>query len=456
MWWVALFYFVNAVAPHLTVVYNDKYRIVIAGFPINILDGLLAIGLLLSVLPVWKKIATPIEHPCKVKKWALFCLWTALILGTLESYLFLPGIPSYARIIPIRNFILVPICIFLAYRFFTKPQQAKFLFWTIFLSSLGSAISSIVTSRGTTSELIELGTFSYDALRKSALDVAGDAGLLAVCIILFSLIIKKRLMPYWLTIIFLIISIAGLFFIPHRSAWLIFFLTILYVGWFVWPYDAKRKLNIFAQLLLYSIVILALAITTVQQQTGKDFDGWIQRRILSIIPDESSNQPKAWDTRIPGMLYELSLWIYSPITGRGFSAQAYHAMRGDTEIKMSFNHTPWVSTLCETGLVGEFGFIFAIGGLTLYGLRLARKVHDNQWLGYLGVIGTAWGFWCIVMGWMSMSWNSTRAGITLGLLSGLVFRAYEFSQQSPSYTNLLDSATNNNPTAKDSYQESHS
>lgn len=425
MWWFAILYFVNAVAPHHTLIYNENFRLVVGGMPINILDGLI---LFAGVMSVWPRTAWPVPQVHPAWRWGLTFLGVAFVVGVAQSFLFFPDLPDKFRLPIIRNFVLAPICLFMGYRCFTRPSQAKAAFWIVFVGSIGSAVASILTQGQAASALAETSraTGGLDNLRWSALDVSGEAGLLAAGVILFSMVSGIRLFGLMLRGISLLICAAGMFLIPHRSAWVMDGLTLAYAGLVLWPLNMGRKIAMnvatFGGLLLAGVVLMLV----VQSATQRDFTTWVQDRLESLLPGEraSNRETKAWDTRLPGMLKELELSMGNPILGRGFAVQEWDMIlngRGG-----DYRHTPWVSTFCETGLPGLAGFGITIFGLAIVGTRLARQCPD-KWFALLGAIGAAWGVVCIEAGFMTLHWNSPRSAITLGLLAGLIFRARDLS-----------------------------
>ena len=423
MWWFAILYFVNAVAPHNTLIYNDDYRLVIAGMPINILDGLMLLCGILSIMPSRSPYFIAQVHPAF--KRGLLLLFIAFGIGVLISFVFSPDLPSRFRLPPIRNFVLAPLCLFMGYRALSYPRQARTAFWIVFISSIGSAAASIISQGQATSALAETSRASFDTLRHTALDVSGDAGLLAASVILFCMVSGTTLLNFAVRGFLLVICAAGMFLIPHRSTWLLDVMTLAYAGFIMWPFNMGRKILANSAVflgLLASGFVLMLAI---QAQTNRDFSGWVEDRLASLLPgSEKAHEAKAWDTRVPGMVYELKMWLGNPVLGRGFAAQEDQAIK-DAEF-YSFRHTPWASTLCETGLIGFAGFAFVIVGLAVVGTRLARQGPD-RWFVLLGAIGASWGVVCFIAGFFTLHWNSPRAAITLGLLAGLIFRARDLS-----------------------------
>lgn len=421
MWWFALIFFANAVLPHNSVVY--EYRVSVGGFPVNILDALVFFGVGLSLLPIWRR-ALPAARSHPVWARGLMLLMAAGIVGVFQSYLFYPDLPPRFRLPPMRNFFLVPACMYASYQVITRPQQAKTVFWVIFLSSLGSAVASVVTGGSQTFTIAETSGSAFDSLRMTALDVGGDAGLLAACVLLFSLVSGLRFLPLLFAWLLVAVAAMGMFFIPHRSTWLINFITCWFAAFILWPTDRGRKWLIGTVTVLSLLVVGAAMTAVVESTTGKDFSAWVTQRLESLLPSDDGTHAKAWDTRLPGAQRELSLWLDNPLLGRGFAAQEGASF--EDGFWVSYRHTPWISTLLETGPLGVAGFAVVIGSLVIAGTRMARTGPD-LWFALVGAMGASWGVACVWMGAFTLSWNSPRLAIALGLLAGAFFRLREFA-----------------------------
>ncbi len=421
MWWFALIYFLNSVLPHNSLVY--EYRVNI-GVPINILDALIFFGCGLAILPMWRTRAFPVYRSHPAWAWGLSLLILAGLIGILQSYLFFPDIPIKYRLPVIRNYVLVPASLFAAYQMITQPRQAKTVFWIIFISSLGSASMSILTAGYETARIAGTSGSGFDSLRQSALDVAGDAGMLSGSIVLFSLVSGIRFLPGLLAYASLVVSAVGMFFVPHRSHWLVDFITGCFAAFFLWPTNRGRKWLVTMAATLCVVTASGLLVMVVELETGKDFGGWISKRLESLLPDENSRDSRAWDTRLPTATIEFQLWLGNPLLGRGFGVQEANSIQTGTG--GSFRHTPWVSTLTETGLPGLAGFVLVIGGCLAVGIRLARHAPD-KWFALVGAAAASWGVASIWFGMFTLSWNSPRPAITLGLMAGAVFRLRDFA-----------------------------
>ncbi len=426
MFWFALFYFVNAVAPHNSVIYNDNFRIVIGGMPLNILDGLLLLCGLASLFPTREPFPIPRKHIAWSR--GMIFLVIAGLVGVVQSMIVFPDLPPRFLLPPIRNFILVPACLFIGYRCLSSPRQFKTAFLIVFVSSVGSAVASILTQGIATSALATASRADsrIDVLRQTALDVSGDAGLLAMCVILFAMAAHLQLFRPVFRYGLMTVCAAGMFLIPHRSSWLLCVLVCAYAGFIMWPRDLARKLFTTTTSFILLVVVGVALLIVAQSQTDRDFMKWTGDRLASLLPGEgdSAHSSKAWDTRMPAMLMELELFAGDPVLGRGFAAQEWNAI--EVGQGASFRHTPWISTLCETGLLGFAGFLFVIVGLAVVGTRMARDNLD-RWYSLLGAFGASWGVFCILVGFMTLSWNSPRQAITLGLLAGLIFRARDLA-----------------------------
>ena len=147
-------------------------------------------------------------------------------------------------------------------------------------------------------------------------------------------------------------------------------------------------------------------------------------RLHSFLPDDQAYTARAWDSRMPGMWIDLAICAEYPLLGGGFGVHEAHSMR--TGESASTRHTPWTSTLAESGVIGLAAFALAVGGMIVLGTRLARTGLD-RWMMLLGAGVACQGVSAFILGWVSLSWNSPRQAIMLGLLLGLVLRCRELA-----------------------------
>lgn len=436
MLWFILTHFVNSFTPGKSILY--KYRLEIPGFPITLLDFLVLGGMVITLIPLTNTSEFKVARRHPAFTWGLWLIGSAILIGILESFIFVGDVPPRIRFSPVRNMLFVPASMLIGYRALAWPNKAKMVCWILLLASIGSAFASVLTSGTTAAELgnVSQETASFDVLRGEAVDVgAGDVGLIAACLMLFCIISTIRFIPKPWDIVILLTGAVGMFFQPHRSHWIIHALTLVFATFFLWPYNFSRKVVVGFTSLGFVLLACIAAIIVVESFSGRDFSGWVAHRLESLMPLKEgevssldtgrlTKESRAWDTRLPGMFLEFRIWLKSPLTGQGFGSPEWGGwVEGSTA---SNRHTPWVTTMAETGLVGLAGFGIVIVSMIVVGLRMVRQCQD-KWLCMLGAIGASYGFSAFFYGWMTASWNTLRIATTLGLICGILLRARDLS-----------------------------
>lgn len=405
---VAAAILVNSVANNRT--FFLEYRIDFAGMPINILDGLTLAGLLASFLPQRRAVLTGRPHPLLI--WILVFFLLATLAGTFGAVI--EEVRFSALVIGLRNTLTVPAAVWLGYRVIATPRKALTMGYVIALGSLLSAIFALVFVRDAT-ETIAVEEAAFDLLRTPV--VGGDAGLLLACLIPFCLVERSRLLGGWWGLPFLATCGAAMLLLPHRSAWLYAGVTIGFAAFILPRSNPRRKAGVTFACMLVLILAALVSLNVVTQLTGRDFKSYLGERLASMMPGGDGGA-KAWDTRTPGLVRELELWASNPILGRGFNYQNIDEL---THPGIGYNHTPWVSVTCQMGIAGLVAFFLAICGPILVGWRMVRQRIDRRSL-LLAAAGAAYCFSSAVLGWLSMSWNTQRQALAVGLLAGMLLR----------------------------------
>ena len=169
------------------------------------------------------------------------------------------------------------------------------------------------------------------------------------------------------------------------------------------------------------LAIVLVGVLAVSLMTGRDYGSYVENRLVSLLPgEEAAFRPaaKAWDTRLPSAGRELILWSSSPIFGRGFGigdlddlATGYHG----------YHHNVWTSTLSETGIIGLAGMLVVVFGTIVIGQRLAKDRGGRPYV-LTGALAAITGVAALLAGTMTMSINTQRQALSLGLIFGLALR----------------------------------
>jgi O-Antigen ligase len=398
---------------------NDKvileYRYEVAGLPINMLDFGLAVMFVAALATMNRpKQHTDRTHP--LLYWTIGFLSASVVCGIFGAFRNNVELRYWVTIM--RNVMTLPLCIFLGYHLIRTPRHAKWATYVMILGSIGSGIFVLLFVRESGEALK-----TFDMLRSTT--HGGDAGLYAMAFLAFAVIARAQFLPTWLSLALIPFSALCFFSLPHRSSWVTGAATMAFAVWLL-PHVKFGRKAVFAfglgALLSVSIV---MAISAYSQLTGKDFGGYIENRLRSLLPGEDEYagiaDRKAWATRLPGVVREFELWIKSPLTGQGFGIQTQEEVGRMSEGAGSFRHNVWSASLAESGIFGLLGYMVPPITAMFIGFRLVRQAPDRGTL-YLGALGAVVGCAAFFYSFMTLSINTQRIAIPLGLVCGMVYR----------------------------------
>jgi hypothetical protein len=398
---------------------NDKFilkwRYEVAGLPINVLDFgivlLLAVALATLNRP---KYQTDRTHPLLF--WSIGLLAGSLLMGVFGSLA--NGIPLRFWATGTRNLMMLPLCIFLGYHLISAPRMALWTTWVVVIGSIGSAIFVLLFVRES-AEMLN----SFDRLRKTS--YGGDSGLYAMSFLAFTVVAGIRFAPRlmtWLLIPFLAVCYFSL---PHRSSWVAGAGTLLFAMLVLPKVSILRRVGYTWVVQLTVGVCIIIGIGMYSQLTDRDFGQYVEKRLRTLMPwkdeDAGARDVKAWDSRIPGAVRELKIWMESPLTGQGFGNQADEEKYGFSEGAGGFSHNVWTASLAESGILGLLGYTLPPITMMLIGWRMIRQSNDRNLL-FMGALGAVVGCSAFLLSFMTLSINTQRQAITLGLMCGMLYR----------------------------------
>src|SRR5438876_956233 len=160
-----------------------KYRLDIMGAPISMLDGLIAFGLILALLPIPRdRMQTERLHPLLVRTFQLFAV--ATICGCIASFMS-SDVDSYFFITCLRNLLLVPAAAGAAYWLTHQPKQVRqYCFW-YGIAGLGSALMIVLFFKGQ-GEAITRQNFDLNKLR--SMEYGPAVAGIAACFLLYQIV----------------------------------------------------------------------------------------------------------------------------------------------------------------------------------------------------------------------------------------------------------------------------
>jgi hypothetical protein len=417
MSFLVLLTLVNALASHDLVL---QYRLSAGGFPISVFDVLL-LGVGPAAVLLTRAYAYPTGRSHPVLSWILVLSLMAVVVGLLAAVF--NGTVLRSSVTSLRNFVALPLCIWLAYSLLLQPPAAEKLckahVWAgvvtagFVLAYFGRAASAFEGN------IDELRAMKYVAI------YCGMAGVL----LLYSIIGGVGMFRPSLAVIMGGVCFIGQFATLSRSDWLAVWTAAVVVYFFLPSLYRGRKL---AAAIVGPPVALAfvwLGLVVASAATGTNFTEKMVARVNSMLPDSTpgTKQKKAWDTRLESTLIELKWWAGSPIVGRGFGIHETKRPTLREKEAEGLKHNTWVFTLAETGVVGFSAMALVVGGTFVVGRRMVRDRTDRGSV-LVGALGVATASIYVVLGLATMSFNQVRGAIPLGVVCGIVLRCRAMQQ----------------------------
>jgi len=391
-----------------------RYRLDVGGVPINVLDVLTFLGLLLLPLRRHKMFVTNRFHPLMRTALVLFALMT--LCGLIEALL--NGCPIYVVGEDARNLLALPAAAILGYYYIVNIGSPMWYGWVQVVGGFCAA-TLILTFFYT--RPADVATYSDINLYRTVDYVAAYAGI-AAALLAYSIASGIRLLPTAAALALAGFCLVGQFATLARSDWLATLAAIVMAG-AILP-RGKRLVSAVRFALASAILCasIAMALYLASHLSGQDFFAKMGRRVGTLLPsDRSGEAPKAWVTRVGGSLEELRLWLHNPLTGNGLAIQALDAPSVSESVRSGFYHDTWTSTLAQTGLLGFAAMAAVVGGCIVVGRRVIRDEVDYSFM-LVGALAVATGSFFAVEGLTSYSFNQQRWAIVLGMTFGAVLR----------------------------------
>jgi hypothetical protein len=412
MWFLILLTWCNAAFDQKGVVLQN--RINLGPLPINLLDGLLALGVLGAIVgPFFSKnrFHTEKAHPVLIATLILFSL--AALSGVVGGMM--QGANLYGFANDLRNVTSMPLSIFACYYFLKTPQSALRYSYIFIVAGIMSA--GLIT-------FFFLGKTAEESLQVEQIRaiqyVSWYAGL-AAAVLLFSMLDRHaRLLPFPVALMVMGFCLIGQFGTLSRSDW-VSALGALFFLPFLLP-RKKRALRIvgFAMSVPVIFGILWIGAVIASKITHQELTQKLSHRLTTILPgrgDNAYDSRKAWDTRLPGMKAEFHYFVTSPVIGQGFD-YTRHVPTGND---LAFYHNVWISQAALMGIFGFAAYFTPVMAIIVIGRRMVRDAVDKASV-IIGVLGATTGVYCLILGASTMSFNIQRGALALGPIVGIVLR----------------------------------
>lgn len=419
MWILVLLTFVNALVGHNLVL---TYRLSVGGFPISIFDVLvLGVGPVAVLLTRSYAYPTGRMHP--VLSWILMLSLVTVVVGLLTAVF--NGTGLRFSLTSLRNFISLPICIWLGYCLLLQPLSAEKLCAAhVWVGVVTAAFVLLYFGRAASSFGPE---GNIDTLR-SMNYVAIYCGMAAV-LLMYSLIGGVPWIRPSLALVLCGVCFIGQFATLSRSDWVAVWAAAMVVYFRLPSLYRGRKLGAAIVGPPVALAFLWVGLVVASAVTGTNFTQKMMARVNSLLPEDSpaAGQKKAWDTRLSSTMVELKWWASSPLVGRGFGIHDTKRPTLTEKEATGLKHNTWVFYLAESGVVGFSTVLLVVGGTYVVGRRMVCDRTDRGSV-LVGALGVTTAVIYVVLGLATMSFNQVRGAIPLGVVCGVVLRCRAMQQ----------------------------
>jgi putative inorganic carbon (hco3(-)) transporter len=374
-------------------------RYYLIGFPLGqgVVDVIL-LGVVVGMLIRHQSIFPPTPWNLLL---GIYCAYTfvSLCLGSFYLHKSLPLSPSDPRLADWKNYMVMPLILFVVAATITERGQIKVLILLMLAAivMLDRGFWDTVSGR-------DFSSFSYDLRDEGGMGYAGVNGFAAfeaqgaAFLVALSLFEKR-----WLWRI-VYVSLAGftlvcLMYSLSRGGYFAFLAGFLFLGMV-----KQRKL----------LVLLAVFLVTWASLVPPA----VRQRVLMTYDENSQELDHSAATRVS--LWEEAKPVFDSnfLLGTGFDTYAYTThLNGYKD-----THNMFVKVLVETGLAGLFLFLWLLAKTFLVGYRLFRRAED-AFLSSLGVGLSVWVVCVVAANLFGDRWTFLQVNGFMWVLGGLVFRA---------------------------------
>jgi hypothetical protein len=392
------------------------YRFSVAGMPVNVLDVLMGVACLFAPFAI-RKARIPGEQTHRGLKWTLAMTTAGCLVGFGGGAA--AGVEVRYVIDMTRNVAALALSVFIGYYAVSNLRQARWAALVVIVSSAASAFFVLLFLRESAEALSWSGT-SFHMLRNTT--KGGDLGVVGAAFATFALVSGIAFFPRPVLFGLLLLCMGGAFALPHRSSWLAAGGAILFAGLVLPRLPFGKRVARGAVYLGVIGGILLSGVLLYSRLTGRNFGEYVMIRLQSMNPlaEATTKDNRAWDTRLPGAIVEIRLWLQSPLIGNGFGFQNFMTAKGE-HFGVGYRHNVWTASLAEGGVPLFLGYLLPCVLCVVVGKRLVNDRMDRATV-MVGVIGATQGVYSLLMATATMSINTQRQAIALGMITGLVLR----------------------------------
>jgi hypothetical protein len=417
MWFLTIINIFNGFANNHTLVLTSRFRL--GEFPISIIDIFLFVGLLLVLLRMHggSRFATD-KTPASLSV-ELVLLGIACVFGVVGALV--NRTEARDLLVEFRHLVAMPISILIGYHFLLTPKSAPRLVYVMVFSGVACAVAQLWHFANTASNI-----GAYETLNnlRTVEYVSCYAGV-AAAIILYSMLSGVRLFPLFIGLPLLVVCLVGAAAPLSRSDW-ISTACVVVAMYFIMP-ARRRGMRILVGLISLPALLLSvlLVMKIISATSDRNIEAAVISRFEALFPSAEARNDRAWDSRLPSATKELQLWSESPITGRGFAIQA--AVERALGHNEGFHHIVWTAELAETGIVGFIAMLLVVLIPIRVGARLVKDKFDRGSV-LIGAAGVAMGVYNLLLATTTMSINTSRGAIPIGIMCGAVLRCRAMQQ----------------------------
>ncbi|MFA7235535.1 MAG: hypothetical protein WC058_01610 [Phycisphaeraceae bacterium] len=392
------------------------------GVPVGLTEGLILLGLIWAMFPSRKRLewAMPAQHPLLTLLLFLFPLVTIMAFAVGIS----SGNEMYRVVSTARDFILLPLAMFVTYRLIHTPGQLKtFLKVAVLCAIVGGffLLFSVVVLGQKVQEVESVIELREGNQFTAAINVASPLG---VTFLFFALMSDRiHLLPrkwaYALATYCLLIVL----FTFYRSSWVACAFSAFCLI-FILPLGSRfERMFRSAIVVMIAGIFLYMSIVAVGAIIHHDLIGPINNRLLTLVPGaHTSEESHAWDSRAGGIQAELKIWSEYPLTGMGFGYWANPRLPQG----ISYGHNVFTSELATGGPLCLLCILLAVVGPWVVSKRVIQTASSPTILftGVYGYVNQATIF--ALMG-ATASINNLIGAVICGMVGGMILRARELA-----------------------------
>ena len=325
------------------------------------------------------------------------------------------GNATYELLLTFRNFVAVPLSAWAVFAIVDREFDYRIFFrWFAIAGALsGLLVIVFVLGQGGQSR-----PFS-DVNQLRTVDYGTFAALLATVFLTYAITMKLVVLGRRFDELALVIAFVGAVATLSRSDWVSLVAGIFPILFLV-PAASRRSLF---RLIGVGVPLLGLGLAIFgalgSAMLDVDLLHIMSDRVATLDPNYAGEieQNRAYDSRLPGAENEIREWF----AGNIFFGSGFGWERRDFAADGS-KHNVWTSTLAETGVFGVVAYLVALALLFRAGVMIVSRQTRAPFARAYGVFAITSAVFFFVHGMVTMSFNTLREAVTLGIILGVALK----------------------------------